>query len=99
MTEKPRILKFPAALKPTSSERTITVSYEHFLLLLDAFVDCAAAPQDKLKLLDDLYGLLPGNYEIGTRKVLAQNQDEQAAVTQMLSDLRAMRAEAEQQVD
>ena len=86
-------------LTPRPSERTITVSYEHFLLLLDAFADCAGALQHKLTLLDDLYALLPGHDEIGTRKVLDQNQDEQATVTQMLSDLRAMRAEAEKQAD
>ena len=86
-------------LTPRPSERPITVSYEHFLLLLDAFTDCAQVAHNKLKQLDEVYAVLPGTDEVGLRKVLDQNRDEQQAVAQMLIDLRAMRAEAEQQAD
>ena len=86
-------------LTPRPSERTITVSYEHFLLLLDAFADCAQVLDHKLKQLDDVYAVLPGTDEVGMRKVLDRSRDEQQAVMQMLIDLRAMRAEAEQQAE
>ena len=68
-------------------------------MLLDAFADCAQLLDQKLKQLDDVHAVLPGNDEIGLRKVLDRSQDEQQAVAQMLTDLRAMRAEAEQQAD
>ena len=46
MPDDPKVLTLRRpTLQPSESERTITVSYEHFLLLLDAFVDCAGALQ------------------------------------------------------
>ena len=83
--------------RPRPSERTITVSYDYFLVLLDAFADCAQGAYNKLKQLDDLYAMLPGNDEVSLRKVLDQNKQEQQAVAQMLTDLRAMRSEADHQ--
>ncbi len=99
MPDDPKVLPFRPTLTPGPSERTITVSYSHFLLLLGAFADCAGTLHRKLKLLDDLYALLPGNDEVEIRKVLAKNMDEKKAVAQVLIDLRAMRAETEQQAD
>ena len=100
MPDDSKVLPFRRpTLTPQPSEQTITVSYPHFLLLLDAFADCARNLQTKLTLLDGLYALLPGKDEVGTRKVRTQSQEEHAAVAQMLIDLRAMQAEAEHQVD
>ena len=65
MADDPKVLPFRPTLTPRPSERTITVSYSRFLLLLDAFADCAGTLHRKLKLLDDLYALLPGNDEVG----------------------------------
>ena len=81
MSNDPKVLPFRRPiLTPSPSEQTITVSYPHLLLLFDAFTDCAQALQYKLTVLDDLYGLLPGNDEVGTRKLRTRSQDEQQAV-------------------
>ena len=96
MTDETKILEFPSASK---SKQTITVSYPHFLLLLDAFADCARGLQAKLTLLDDLNAMLPGNDEVGTRKIRERSREEHEAVEQVLTDLREMRAEAEEQAD
>ena len=85
MPDDPKVLPFQRpSLTPGPSERTITVSYEHFLLLLDAFTDCARNLQEKLALLDDLRAMLPGTNEVGTRQVRTRSQEEQQAVAQML---------------
>ena len=55
--------------------------------------------QAKLTQLDDLHALLLGHNEVGTRKVRTRSQEEHQAVAQVLTDLQAMRAEAERQVD
>ncbi len=100
MSDDPKVLPFRRpTLTPGPSEQTITVSYPHFLLLLDAFADCARNFQAKQTQLDDLHTLLPGQDEVGTRTLLTRSQEEHQAVAQMLTDLRAMRAEAEQQTD
>lgn len=99
MPDDSKVLPFRQTLTPGPSERTITVSYPHLLLLFDAFTHCATSLHEKLKLLDGVYAVLPGNDEIGLHKALAQNMNEKKALAQMLIDLRAMRAEAEQQAD
>lgn len=97
MPDDPNVPPFRQTLTPAPSERTITLSHEHFLRLLDAFAGCAKALQHKLILLDDLYALLQCSDESGVRKVLTRNKQQEVA--QILADLRAMRAEAEQQTD
>ena len=98
MPDDPRELPLRRpSLKPGPSERAITLSHEHFLSLLDAFEDCAQSLQHKLILLDDLYGLLQPCEEGGSRRVLTSGK--QRAVQQILVDLRAIRAEAEEQAD
>ena len=100
MPDNPKVLQFTRpTLAPGPSERTITVSYSHLLLLFDAFEHCATALQHKLTLLDEVYDLLPGNHEVGLRRTIAAHRDEQQTVAQVLVDLRAMRAEAEHQAD
>ena len=100
MPDDPRILPFARpTLTPAPSGRTITLSYSHLLLLLGAFADCARNLEAKLTLLDDLHAMLPGKNEVGTRTVRSRNQEEHQAVAQVLTDLRAMRAEAEEQRD
>ena len=79
------------------SERTVTVSHERLLRLLDDFTECARSLEHKLILLDDLYALLQGDADERGRRVLTKGK--QRAVQQMLADLRVMRAEAEEQAD
>lgn len=98
MADDPSVFPFRRpTLTPDPSERTITLSHEHFLQLLDAFAECAQSLQHKLILLDDLYALLQRSDEGGARKVLTQNKQQEVA--RILADLRAMRAQAEQQAD
>lgn len=100
MPDDPKVLPFHRpTLTPAPSERTITVSHAHFLMLLDAFADCARNLQEKLTLVDDLHAMLPGKDEVGTRAMQAGSQAEHQAVAQMLANLGAMRAEAEEQAD
>ena len=81
MPDDPKVLPFRRpTLAPDPSERTITVSYPHLLLLLDAFTNCATALQDKLTLLDQVYDLLPGNDEVGLRRTIAADRDERETV-------------------
>ncbi len=98
MSDDPKLSTFRRpTLTPGPSERTITLSYEQFILLLDAFAECSQSLQHKLILLDDLYALLQRADEDGARRVLTQSKQQEVA--QMLADLRAMRAETEQQAD
>ena len=93
MTDDPKILTFRSTLKPDPSERTITVSHPHLLLLLDAFADCAHSLYEKLELLDEVYAVLPGKDEVGMRKLLAHNNEEKLTM-QVFNNLRAMWTEA-----
>ena len=93
-----KILTFPR-LTPTPPQRTITLDYESFLALLDAFEGCAQALRGKLDLLDDLHGMLPGKDQVGTRKVRAETQRERETLVRMLADLQAIRAGAGPQAD
>ena len=78
MPDEPKVSTFRrATLTPGPSERTIRVSCEQFILLLDAFAECANSLQHKLILLDDLYALLQRADEDGTRKVLTQSKQQE----------------------
>lgn len=95
--DEANVPQFRRTLTPDPSERTITLSHDQLLRLLDAFAGCAQALQHKLILLDDLYALLQRSDVGGVRKVLTQNK--QREVAQILADLRVIRAEAEKQAD
>ena len=50
------------------------MSFEHFLMLLDTFADCAQVAYNKLKQLDEVHAMLPGGDEIGLWKVLGRSR-------------------------
>ncbi len=94
------VLKFRRpSLQPPAADRTITVSLPHFLYVLDSFIQTAQVAYDKLTQLEEVQRLRPANDEVGVRKMQNQNREDRRALTQMVVDLRAMRAEAEQQTD
>ncbi len=100
MTDDSKVLPFQKkTLTPGPGGRTITVSYDHLVLLFDAFETTATGLQSKLELLAEFYGMLPGHDEVGKRKALTGYKDEQQNVAQVLVDLRAMRADAAHHVN
>ena len=69
MSDDPKVLPFQnKTLTPGPGGRTITVSYDHLVLLFDAFETTATDLQSKLELLAEFYGMLPGHDEVGKRK-------------------------------
>lgn len=69
------------------------------MYLLDSYAACAHRLQEQLQLMDHVYAVLPGLDEVGMRQALTKNMEEKKAMSKMLTDLRATRAEAGQQAD
>ena len=98
-----RLLPFNRrSLHATEAQPTITVSLEHLLHLFDAFASCAQALHSELDHSEDLtekVSRMPGRNELGLRRSVETIRQEKAQVAQVLVDLKAMQAEAQQQAD